>query len=520
MTDAASLLEILRGTKSPPVSTPSTHTTTASHETVPSATPSTAQPAAGPSSGSNDLDRLFRAFANPHSASGANNGPNQTANPNLADALLSSVRSPAPPPPEPAQVERKATTIAALEALIGGGQQQQPSQTPPQDSVGGNSSSSTRASATTARESDSASNTVQSASLLSLLQGMGGGNKSSAASSSRPESTTDNPTPVKTPIKSTHVSQTPRSEQRDSPAKISSAQQHRSNGVKQATAPSKPTTPVSTVHQGSTRSTVQDSTQPHAPFKQFVSPFDILDQTYAKEQREKKRATSQSPAPGNATSSTHAVAEDNKDVERISTPSKTAAQTPPSSSSAAQKHENTASPVSAQIPPTPATLSRDLLASQYVPSPLPTIPVWAPTGLRMPSPDASGPQQLTIDLTLEHQESLSPLPVQHTPVSIFAVEPRAPGAVNKIAIWSHGIAYATGSKGKVRVIDRESGSRLLVKSHKKELIDLVVAAESHSGGSELPRKRAIASAGADNRIFVCEVDDKAKPGSNFADGTG
>ncbi|GJN94631.1 hypothetical protein Rhopal_007714-T1 [Rhodotorula paludigena] len=157
-------------------------------------------------------------------------------------------------------------------------------------------------------------------------------------------------------------------------------------------------------------------------------------------------------------------------------------------------------------PTSPTPLPTSYLAAQYL-SPSPSAaPSWAPSGVRLPRsahpPDA--PQHLSILLTEPHLDSLAPTLPQVTPITLLSIPPAFLGARRTAAIWERGIVYATGAKGRVRVIDRESGATVLLKGGKKdgEVRDVQVAPYATKEG-----RRSIACVNGAGAVAVWEVQD-------------
>lgn len=157
-------------------------------------------------------------------------------------------------------------------------------------------------------------------------------------------------------------------------------------------------------------------------------------------------------------------------------------------------------------PTSPTSLPTSYLAAQYL-SPSPSAaPSWAPSGVRLPRsahpPDA--PQHLSILLTEPHLDSLAPTLPQVTPITLLSIPPAFLGARRTAAIWELGIVYATGAKGRVRVIDRESGATVLLKGGKKdgEVRDVQVAPYATKEG-----RRSIACVNGAGAVAVWEVRD-------------
>ncbi|KAK4047822.1 hypothetical protein OIV83_005165 [Microbotryomycetes sp. JL201] len=230
---------------------------------------------------------------------------------------------------------------------------------------------------------------------------------------------------------------------------------------------------------------------PPAKFSNFVSPFDALEQSYAKDQAIKanKQAASDeesarstpvnrlrdtlSPAPGARLASTRSVA--SSDAGEL-TPS----------------HEPSSPAVKQKLSP-----RTSLLAHSYLPAATSEAEPNDTVGLRLPRNDAI-PQTLTIDISDKLLDSLSTEVVTTTPVALFNVVMKRP-AGQIVGVWDRGFVYAT-SKGKARVIDKDSGTRVLLKAHKMDLIDLQVAKKVGPDGT-----RSIVTISQDDKLILWMV---------------
>ncbi|GAA5913887.1 hypothetical protein JCM8208_004989 [Rhodotorula glutinis] len=149
-------------------------------------------------------------------------------------------------------------------------------------------------------------------------------------------------------------------------------------------------------------------------------------------------------------------------------------------------------------------ISHAHLAAQYLVPDAPP-PLGAPIGLRLPrsAHPPREPQHLSISLSDAHVEALAPSLPPTTPITLFALPVSFPGARRAAGTWERGIAYATGGgKGRVRVIDRESGARVLLKGAKGgDVRELRVAPYAVEG------RRRVATVAEDGAVAVWEVAD-------------
>ncbi|GAA5989584.1 hypothetical protein JCM11641_002755 [Rhodosporidiobolus odoratus] len=220
---------------------------------------------------------------------------------------------------------------------------------------------------------------------------------------------------------------------------------------------------------------------PSQPKFSFISPFDVLEKTHSAEKNQRQPSTS---IPSSAAISPTASASSIpaalssvpprllRHVTSLSSTSSSSVEDLPSISMALGKQQQPPSPLSTTFSPLASTShlshpqQQNLLATQYLTSSLSTLPSWAPLGLRLPrsSHPSSSPQILSIPPTEPHLDSLSPSLPQTTPITLMqlARSPSQPGARRTAAIWEGGIAYGVKG-GRVRVIERESGGRLLIK---------------------------------------------------------
>ncbi|KAL8281317.1 hypothetical protein RQP46_006351 [Phenoliferia psychrophenolica] len=142
-------------------------------------------------------------------------------------------------------------------------------------------------------------------------------------------------------------------------------------------------------------------------------------------------------------------------------------------------------------------------------------PDWAPVGV-----DVVGQQQpnstVIVNLAEPRAESIDPRKVDVTPVALFAIPNKWERGV-RIGAWTRGLCYGT-KHGKVRVIDRVYGSKLLLKGQAGALVDLAIApaaelvpdAASDSDGAPT-EVRAIASVGTakgQHRLLVWKAPEE------------
>ena len=160
-----------------------------------------------------------------------------------------------------------------------------------------------------------------------------------------------------------------------------------------------------------------------------------------------------------------------------------------------------------------STFPHEYLASAYIPPTPAPAPSWAPLGVRLPrraSLPLNAPQHLTISTSDPHYEALVPSPPEVTPIALFSVpveDPRSLARRRTAGIWEHGIAYASAAgsgKHRIRVIDRESGAKVLLKGKReeKEVVDLQVDRSSRDG------QRRIACVANGGALSVWQVPDR------------
>lgn len=154
----------------------------------------------------------------------------------------------------------------------------------------------------------------------------------------------------------------------------------------------------------------------------------------------------------------------------------------------------------------------EYLASAYIPPAPAPAPSWAPLGVRLPrraSLPPNAPQHLTISASDPHHEALVPSPPEVTPIALFSVpadDRRSLARTRTAGIWERGIAYASAAgsgKHRIRVIDRESGAKVLLKGKRdeKEVVDLQVDRSSQDG------QRRIACVANGGALSVWQVPD-------------
>ncbi|SGY39533.1 BQ5605_C003g02232 [Microbotryum silenes-dioicae] len=240
-------------------------------------------------------------------------------------------------------------------------------------------------------------------------------------------------------------------------------------------------------------------------FGAFVSPFDILAQAHAFElQHEKNEAVDPKTKVSIVTS----------EAEDLPTPRPASAAPPsvPSNSThpASQEHINVSDKAGNDAEEGQALTATkaaplDLLVKKYLSDSPSHAPKWAPRGLQLPPRRGSiAPpmaQHLTIDISAPNLDSLdSAALVETTPVVLFEVPYEwSPGRCS--AITSHVFVWST-SKGRIRVVDRRSGAKILLKGHKSAIADLSIAPAPEADAS-----RMITSIGVDGRLIVYSVPD-------------
>ncbi|KAM0787142.1 hypothetical protein ACM66B_006393 [Microbotryomycetes sp. NB124-2] len=235
------------------------------------------------------------------------------------------------------------------------------------------------------------------------------------------------------------------------------------------------------------------STPSQAPkFAAFVSPFDALEQSYAKDKASKALKQAASDQESNRSTPV------NPPRDTLSPVSGTRLAT----GSVASSDAGDLTP--SHVPASPALKGKaparqSMLASSYLPSPASESASNGPSGLRLPRNDTIA-QVLTIDVSDDLRDSLLTDPVKTTPVALFNVELKRPqGQI--VGLSNRSFTYTT-SKGRARVIDKDSGTRILLKAHKTELIDLQVAKNAGPEGT-----RAIATVAQDDKLILWAVPD-------------
>ncbi|BGP44190.1 hypothetical protein JCM10449v2_008254 [Rhodotorula kratochvilovae] len=224
----------------------------------------------------------------------------------------------------------------------------------------------------------------------------------------------------------------------------------------------------------------------------FVSPFDVLAKTPVTETESPLSPGASAPPPPHPLSSV---------PMHVRAHSTTSGSDSSEATSAAHPHAAIAAPIAG------GPITHAYLAAQYLPAAGASsrLPHWAPLGLRLPH-SAHPPheaQRLTITLAEAHAESLAPAVPPTTPITLLPLPAAFPAARRAAGIWPRGIAYATGGgKGRVRVIDRESGARVLLKGGKSgDVRELAVAPYAVSG------RRRIATVTEEGVAAVWDVAD-------------
>ncbi|BGP28143.1 proteophosphoglycan ppg4 [Rhodotorula toruloides] len=468
------LLSILRGTAPPPPA-PSTQgpPSTASKSVYATAPPTPAQP--GQSRQPNPLKHLLRTFSHPHPSS-------QTSTASQPSA-----------PPVPPQLQHRQTdqgTMGGITGVQGAGQARagdsasllslfHGTRSPPAAALApAQSAAQVEGSSQGALRSPTSPRVGNAQDLLGLLMGGSAGqatpqDEASAEERGRAQS-------------STGGEQAGVANLRTQPGDASTAPQ--------------PAAPASSTGQ--------------TPNFAFVSPFDILDKTRHAEQSQPAPLGPLSPG----TSAPHPVLPPHSSIPQHLRP--TTSSRPTTSESDASETSATSPLASSSANGIARPITTRYLSIAHLPPDSPfAAPSWAPIGLRLPRSDIPPPdepeaqQHLSIPLVEPHRESLvSPKP-EITPVALFNVplpaEHDDDGLLRRsrrtAGIWTGGIAYATaGGKGRVRVIDRESGAKVLLKGSKKEkeIVDLAISPKAMDGG-----ERLVATVGKEGRLSVWKVPD-------------
>ncbi|GAA5988647.1 hypothetical protein JCM10908_003656 [Rhodotorula pacifica] len=473
---------------------------TTSGETTMPATPgstSTGQP--------NPLEQLFRTFSQPRPANGSS-------------SPMASATSPTPPSTAPATTDGAtsaqgpsggaAKDSAALLSLLRGSASTVSSPPPPPTQAPNQPATSPMLSPRGGNAQD----------LLGLLMAGGMPTSSAAAAGATKEQ----------PLASPTATTTTRSPPVQTVDMLGLLGMHDGTlvpdaaNVTAATTDASPETAVSTA-----------AAAPPGPVFTFVSPFDFLHSTRspppptAARTATRARNAAQPPAapvvqppepsPTQLPTPTESVASPAPAGAHTSTLRHDFAFSPgmaPSPASVASTSEVSAAQMKASSSGAPAGLSfpHDYLASAYITSaPAPTAS-WAPLGVRLPrraSLPYDAPQHLTISTSDPHHEALVPSAPEVTPIALFSVpfEDRQAIARRRTAgIWEHGIAYASAGTGKhrIRVIDRDSGAKILLKGKKeeKEVIDLQVEGTSREG------RRRIGCVSKGGALSVWQVPDR------------
>ena len=266
-----------------------------------------------------------------------------------------------------------------------------------------------------------------------------------------------------------------------------------------------------------------DSPAPTKTMFDFVSPFDLLSRTPIPDdatsgpikEDTKRKGRVESPAPatpgGSAVKNGKSKAGKDKanragegESERATASSPaigvigdsrpTSGRTTPFSSDPVATSSPHAKPAAQSSEP--STPSRELLSSLRLPASLPPI---ASAGLSLPP---SAGRHLSIDVSLPHLQSLSTASLEVAPITLFKNDVKF-AAGRRCGAWEKGISYAT-KQGKIRVIDRVSGARLLLKGHEAAVTDMAVAQEVEEVGG----RRLLASIGEDSKLIVWRVPNQ------------
>ncbi|KAM0747291.1 hypothetical protein T439DRAFT_329039 [Meredithblackwellia eburnea MCA 4105] len=174
----------------------------------------------------------------------------------------------------------------------------------------------------------------------------------------------------------------------------------------------------------------------------------------------------------------------------------------PSPSQAPSLHSNTTIEDSNSFATAPSQ-ERPFLAWNHLSSDF-SQPFWAPTGNDINTAQGT----LRIDITQEPGSRLDPNMAQITPITLFQLQSNWEKGI-KVGAWEKGLCYGT-KHGKVRVIDRMSGSKLLLKGQSVGVIDLAVAPSPQISIFEGKDHavRTIASVGRDNKLLVWQSPEE------------
>ncbi|SCV67201.1 BQ2448_5847 [Microbotryum intermedium] len=237
-------------------------------------------------------------------------------------------------------------------------------------------------------------------------------------------------------------------------------------------------------------------------FGALVSPFELLAQAHATELRHEQDGAVYPKARINVETS---EADDQPTPRPASAapPSLPSSSTHPTSRQQQKASDKSGNDSSEGQASTATRAPLDLLVKKYLSDTPSQAPKWAPRGLQLPprrrsiAPPVA--QHLTIDISAPNLDSLdSGAQVETTPVVLFDVPSEwSPG--RRSALSSHVFVWST-SKGRIRIVDRRSGAKILLKGHKSAIADLSIAPAPDADGS-----RMITSIGTDGRLIVYNV---------------
>ncbi|KAK4056062.1 hypothetical protein OIO90_002793 [Microbotryomycetes sp. JL221] len=491
MSDASQLLNLLRGTSSPPATVrngadPASHSPSSTNDALiktASPAPQSTQQQSAQSTSSNDLDRLFATFSNGHPSSG---GSSSTPAPQ-SNAQASTVTSPS---------TNGGTQIASNPLLSLLNRMSSPPVTSPTPAMApiGTASPPPPSSTDKATPQTTTTTTAQAAVATQALD----------ANVLLAQLMAGTPSPAPRP---TTVQQATSEPVKRSQPPVSSASSIKADG----------------------------SSTPHPKFTTFVSPFDSLEATFAQE----RANTPTQPAlsdNGSATSNTPTTTESAQ--TRGQPKQLSARESSPDVLSSARERlgANTGSAKSSEAEDarvrSPSSLTtktithngrlqqelrhvsdeRDhlqielesLLAQQYVTDQADEGLV---VGLTLPRNDLV-PQTLTIDIADSLIDSLSTTKVTTTPVALFNVPAHSRPRGSYVGAWPSGLCYVT-AKGRIRVIDKVNGTRILLKGgHSDDLIGLKVAKQTSTSDPDQQPRRVIASIGKDSGLVIWSVPDR------------